>query len=104
MTIGGAVAGIVTDAERRGVPVFSPGGYFWKPTAGDSMLVIKCGSGEVCAVGNEISVYPENVQEGEICIMSKGGAELRLRNDGTIEIAGVLNVKGGLMINGNPVA
>ena len=102
VTIGGASVGVVSGAERRGIPVFAPGGYFWKPTAGESVLIIKCG-GEVCAVSTEIASYPEDMQAGEVYIKSKNGAELRLKNDGTIEIIGTVSIEGGLQVNGNYV-
>lgn len=76
-----AVAGFT---ESRGAEVFAPGGYIWKPALGDSVLVFKDGSADI--IGKKC---PEaDIQPGEVCIKSLGGAEIYLRNDGTVIISG----------------
>ena len=43
VTLGGDPAGVNLGGERRWLPVYSPGGYTWRPAAGDKVLVIKAG-------------------------------------------------------------
>ena len=53
VTLGGDPAGISMGGERRWLPVFTPGGYSWRPTVGDKVLVLKTGSQKEnpCIVG-----------------------------------------------------
>lgn len=43
VTLGGDPAAVILGGERRQVPVYSPGGYAWRPAAGDRVLVLKAG-------------------------------------------------------------
>lgn len=43
VTLGGDPAGVSMGGERRWLTVYSPGGYSWRPTAGDKVLVLKAG-------------------------------------------------------------
>ena len=43
VTLGGDPAGVLLGGERRWLPVYSPGGYSWRPGAGDRVLVVKAG-------------------------------------------------------------
>ena len=43
VTLGGDPAAVLLGGERRQVPVYSPGGYAWRPAAGDRVLVLKAG-------------------------------------------------------------
>lgn len=47
-------AGVWLDGERRMLPVFAPGGYVWRPSLGEQVLVLKTGrQGEApCVLGN----------------------------------------------------
>ena len=48
VTLGGDPAGVSLGGERRWLNVYGPGGYSWRPTAGDKVLVLKAGAeGEV---------------------------------------------------------
>ena len=91
-TIGGAEIGVSAGGERRNVPLFSPGGYTWRPRAGETVLVIKAGE-KVCVAGTE-SKADKDRAAGEVEIASVGGASIRLKNDGTVEISGTLTVNG----------
>lgn len=95
-TIGGQTAAALTEGEQRGIPVYAPGGYCWKPGAGASLLVVKCGSeGESpVAAGTSQPEAPEELQAGEVYIISDGGAAVYLKNDGTVEITGGLKING----------
>lgn len=43
VTLGGDPAAVNLGGERRWLPVYSPGGYTWRPAAGDKVLVVKAG-------------------------------------------------------------
>ena len=76
VTLGGDPAGVSMGGERRWLEVYCPGGYTWRPTAGDKVLVLKAGEegespcilgtrqqegdlkpGEVRITGGECAVY-----------------------------------------------
>ena len=98
VSIGGADAAVVTDGEKRNARVISPGGYLWQPDTSDSVLVIR---------GNELYV-PGVLQSGgalapgEVMLYS-GGASIHLRNDGTIEITGRVEITGEAFVNNRRV-
>ena len=72
VTLGGDPAGVSLGGERRWITVYSPGGYSWRPTSGEKVLVLKAGAeGESpCLLGT--------VQEGDEEDPLKPG-EVRLR-------------------------
>lgn len=108
-TIGGSVAGVYTDTENRNVRVCTPGGYFWMPTAGEELLVIKDSGGSRSAAGVVMPQPPEDLAAGEIYIRSAGGCGIHLKNDGRvviegeIELSGRVDVRGGLYVDGTKV-
>jgi hypothetical protein len=103
-TIGGESVGVYAGGERRGLTVCAPGGYRWRPKAGDKLLVIKCAHGEEIVAGVPISGSTGSMKNGEVCIESEGGATLYLKNDGSIVIKGDVNVEGALKVNGNEIS
>ncbi|MCI9513226.1 MAG: hypothetical protein HFF60_01690 [Oscillospiraceae bacterium] len=98
-TIGGGEAAVLTRGEDRSLPVYGPGGLVWTPKAGDTVLVIKGGSGreEQCIAGALARRETDELEPGELRLYS-GGASLTLRNDGTVEIYGRLMVNGSLYV------
>ena len=44
VTLGGDPAGVSLGGERRWLAVYGPGGYSWRTTAGDKVLVLKAGA------------------------------------------------------------
>ena len=102
VTMGGSQTGVMTESEERNVPLFSPGGYIWRPSAGESLLVVKCGN-EICAAGKESEEPPEDFAEGEVYIKSKGGASIWLKNSGDVVITGNVYIEGGLSVNGDEI-
>lgn len=98
-TIGGGEAAVLTRGEDRALPVYGPGGLVWTPKAGDTVLVIKGGSGreEQCIAGALARRETDELEPGELRLYS-GGASLTLRNDGTVEIYGRLMVNGSLYV------
>ena len=93
-TIGGRQAAALVRGEDRELPVYGPGGLIWVPRAGDTVLVIKGGSGreERCIAG-ALAQREEELKPGELCLYSDS-ASVVLRNSGAVEIWGQLMVNG----------
>lgn len=95
VTLGGDPAGVSLGGERRWLTVYSPGGYSWRPTAGDKVLVLKAGAeGESpCVLGT--------VQEGDGDAPLKPG-EVRLKGGNCTLRLGQerLELNGNLYLNG----
>lgn len=69
--------------EYREVPLVAPFGIRWNPPSGANVQLIKnwhMGS-NIVAVG---TIVDEEIPHGEVELYSKGGAKLRLKNDGTV--------------------
>lgn len=107
-SIAGKSAGVVTKGEVRQLPVYGPGGYVWRPATGQTVLVIKGGTGgeESCVAGARQGETPDGLRPGEVYIHANGGS-VYLKNNGTVEVQGegiVLNgrvdVNGSLYVNG----
>lgn len=98
VTLGGDPAGVSLGGERRWIGVYGPGGYSWRPTAGDKVLVLKAGAeGESpCVLGT--------VQEGDEEDPLKPG-EVRLRGGESALFLGQqrLELTGELYLNGRPL-
>ena len=95
-SISGESAGVVTRGEVRALPVYGPGGYAWRPAVGETVLVIKGGTGgeESC-----VADAPAGLRPGEVYIHAKGGS-VYLKNDGTVELQGSIVLTGQVKING----
>ncbi|MET0016449.1 hypothetical protein [Oscillibacter sp.] len=109
-SISGGSAGVVTKGEMRQLPVYGPGGYSWQPATGETVLVIKGGTGgeESCVAGVKQGKAPSGLLPGEVYIHAKGGS-VYLKNNGTVEVQGDrivlkgrVDVSGSLYINGVP--
>ena len=92
VTLGGDPAGVSLGGERRWLSVYSPGGYSWRPTVGDKVLVLKAGAeGEApCVLGT--------VQDGG----DLRPGEVRLKGGESSVFLGQdrLELKGDLFLNG----
>jgi hypothetical protein len=101
-TIAGGSAGVVSRGEIRALPVYGPGGCVWQPASGETVLVIKGGTGgeESCVAGTEQKGAPEGMQPGELYLYSSGGASIYLRNDGAVILSGKLKLDGEVMVTG----
>lgn len=99
-TIAGESVGVVTRGEVRSLPVYGPGGYVWLPENGNGVLVIKGGPGgeEQSVTGMLQKEAPKGMLPGEVYLYGPGGNSIYLRQDGAVEI------RGTLMINGQPYA
>ena len=98
VTIPGDSPGVMSGHERRNIRVLAPGGYVWKPGAGDEVAVLSGADGEAVA-----GVYTESgeILPGEVMIFSAGGALVRLKNNGDVYITGNLHVTGVIEADGN---
>ncbi|MEG2118840.1 MAG: hypothetical protein RRY53_00690 [Pseudoflavonifractor sp.] len=94
-TLGGDPAGVWLDAERRALAVYAPGGYHWLPAVGQEVLVVGSdGDGEVPCIAGARSAGGDMVP-GEVLISAgTGGACIRLKNDGSLELNGRLRING----------
>lgn len=96
VTLGGDPAGVSLGGERRWLTVYSPGGYSWRPTSGEKVMVLKAGAegespcilgtvqgsrelrpGEVRLTGGECDVF---LSQDGLVLQGKGSAA-RLRED-----------------------
>ncbi len=101
-TIGGGSASVMTRGEQRDLEVFAPGGLVWQPKAGDTVLVIKGGSGclERCVAAADTADFtPKGMSPGELYLYSDG-ASIYLRKDGSIAVKGRVSVEGELSVQG----
>ena len=103
-TIAGDSVGVVTRGEVRALPVYGPGGYVWMPEGGAAVLVIKGGPGgeEQCVAGMRQAEAPEGMQPGEVYLHGPGDASVYLRQNGVIELRGIVEIQGALTVNGKP--
>lgn len=103
-TIGGGSASVMTKGEQRDLEVFAPGGMVWQPRAGDTVLVVKGGTGcqEQCVVAaNTAEAGPREMAPGELFLYSCGGASIYLRKDGAIAVKGDGSAEGNWEAAGN---
>ena len=108
VTLGGDPAGVSVGGERRWLNVYGPGGYSWRPTSGDKVMVLKAGAeGESpCILGTTQDA--EDLRPGEVRLTGVG-CDLLL-GQGQVEMTGGegslclgrngLELSGGLSIDG----
>lgn len=101
VTIDGQTTGVLTDREDRKLAVVAPGGYVWRPSGGDNVLVITDEDGQRVITGGEQSGAPDGFACGEVYIMSKGGASIYIDNDGKITIRGDVTIHGNAAVSKN---
>ena len=101
-TIAGGSVGVLTRGEVRNLPIYGPGGYVWMPQNGAAVLVMKGGPGgeEHCVAGMKQAQVPEDMQPGEILVYGPGDNAIYLKQDGTIELRGRVEIQGSLVVNG----
>ncbi len=93
VSIAGGAPAVELAGEQRELELASPGGYFWKPKAEQQALVLRTDDGGRLAAGI-LSEAPEDLEPGEVRLVSAGGAEIRLGNDGSVQITGTLYING----------
>ena len=95
VTLAGEETAVYAQGERRRLPVYGPGGCCWRPAVGDRVLVLKLGQeSEQCCVAGMLEEAPEELKPGELVLRSRGGAEIWLKNVGTVEITGEVKING----------
>jgi hypothetical protein len=96
VTIGGEQTAVLLDSERRGLEVYSPGGYHWTPRAGQKVLVIQ-GQGEIpCVVGlRQGESLPETVT-----IEADGGGALLLNGKNSVLAGERIDLNGAVYVKG----
>lgn len=93
VTLGGDPAGVNLGGERRWLPVYCPGGYTWRPSAGDKVLVLKTGAEQEapCILG--IAQDGSGLRPGEVrlsgrdCSIFLSGGKVTL--DGEVWVSGM---------------
>ena len=108
VTLGGDPAGVSLGGERRWINVYGPGGYSWRSTSGDKVMVLKAGAeGESpCILGT--TQEAEDLKPGEVRLtgvdcdlflgqgqvaMTSGKSSMSLGRDG-VEMTGGVSVNG----------
>lgn len=97
VTLGGDPAGVSLGGERRWIGVYGPGGYSWRPTAGDKVLVLKAGAeGEApCLLG--VPQEEGELEPGEVRIT--GGESSIFLGQERLELEGELYLNGQTLWN-----
>ncbi|MBO5340369.1 MAG: hypothetical protein J6A62_05175 [Oscillospiraceae bacterium] len=94
VTAGGEQAGVYIDAERRWLPVAAPGGYRWRPRAGEQVLVLKTGAdGESACILARQEDEPMDLQPGEVELTGPG-CGVKLTGSGQVALSGTVTVNG----------
>lgn len=93
VTLGGDPAGVNLGGERRWLPVYSPGGYAWRPTAGDKVLVLKAGGERElpCIVGK--AQKTGELQAGQVRLAGDGTGAVVVGGD-TVALTGTVELNG----------
>ena len=82
--------------QSASVQSYAPYGYSAFAPAGEEILIINSADG---GVGAGVIMGDDALDEGEISIRSGGGACVRLKKDGTVEINGVVFTSDGVIKN-----
>lgn len=95
VTVEGGELAVFSSGEKREVKTAAPGGYEWQPKKGEDVLVVRGGTfGEeayaVGAVGQSADDgHPRGAHRSR-----RAGTEIVLRNNGRIDINGLLFING----------
>lgn len=78
---GGGSVNVRAAGEHVGVPIAAPYGIAYVPPEGADAVLLPASGGSIC-IGSVVK--DKGLEAGEIMLYSAGGAELILKNDGTI--------------------
>lgn len=94
VTAGGIRSDVYLGSQRCWLPVLAPGGYRWRPGAGEQVLVLKTGEqGEsTCVLARQEEPGAE-LQPGEVELYAPSCA-LKLTRDGRVDVCGRVYVNG----------
>ena len=81
---------------KRGIDSYAPYGYQSNPPVGENVMIIPANNGQA-VVG--ALCRTTDLKSGEIRLSSKGGATILLKNDGSIELNGLVINKNGVIEN-----
>lgn len=85
-------AAVYLAGERRQVPVCCPGGYTWRPSVGDDVLVLKAGKqAEQPYILGKTQGEDDGLQPGQIRI---GGIDCSILWSDKLELAGDVSING----------
>ena len=96
VTIEGEETAVFSSGEKREVKTVGPEGFEWKARKGSEVLVVRGGvfGEEAYAVG-AVGQSADDLAPGEVRIRSAAaGTEIVLRNNGRIDINGLLFING----------
>ena len=85
-----------TSASSRNIDCYGPFGIDYRFPLGTNVLVLPTSNGNVC-IGAKVN---SSVEAGEIRLFSSGGASIILKNDGSVNINGLVISSGGEILNG----
>ena len=93
VTLGGDPAGVILGGERRSLPVYSPGGYTWRPSIGEQVLVLKTGAERECpCVIGAVQTEDKNLEPGEVRLT--GGDSVLSLKEGNLDLGGNVTING----------
>ena len=94
VTLQEAGVGAYLQKEHRALPVAGPGGYCWRPSLGQQVLVIKTGDqGELPCVTGALCREDGDLGPGDVKIWA-GEAAVVLRGDGSVDLQGQVKYNG----------
>lgn len=96
VTLSGETVAVELDSERRGLAVYAPAGYRWRPAPGQKVLVLKTAEGP-CVIGTPSG---GGLDAGEIGLSADGGAAVTLKTDGRVLLGENVEVSGLLTVGG----
>lgn len=100
VTMSGSETAVLLDRERRGLQIYSPGGYSWTPRVGQRVLVIQ-GRGEIpCVAGALQGGVPDRVsiQAKELAL---GGETVSVVSEQGAAVQGErIDLNGQVYVNG----
>ena len=97
VTLGGGQAVVILGGERRWTALCCPGGYTWRPAAGDRVLVLKAGGEQESPFILGVETDGSDLAPGEVRL-SGGSSTLRLGSGG-LELNGNIRVNGMTLEN-----
>lgn len=94
VTAGGQESGVYLGTQRCWLPVLAPGGYRWRPKAGEQVLVLKTGAeGEPPCVLARREEEAAQLRPGEVELYAPN-CGLKLTEAGGVEVRGRVSVNG----------
>ena len=97
ITLSQGTAGVNLGGERRWTALCCPGGYTWRPAAGDRVLVLKAGGEQESPFILGVETDGSDLAPGEVRL-SGGSSTLRLGSGG-LELNGNIQVNGMTLEN-----